>query len=54
LLKMLCQRKHGHVLVTFHAPIAVRDVTDRKVMAQKCEDVVRSGLPALPDKYKDV
>jgi 1-acyl-sn-glycerol-3-phosphate acyltransferase len=35
----------------FHAPIAVKDVKDRKEMARLCEEAVRSGLPPVPEAY---
>jgi 1-acyl-sn-glycerol-3-phosphate acyltransferase len=53
LLKLLRQSKHGRIEVTFHDPIAVSDVSDRKVMAQMCEEAVRSGLPSIPVEYSD-
>jgi 1-acyl-sn-glycerol-3-phosphate acyltransferase len=44
LVRYLKTRKQGSITVTFHDPIAVKDVENRKNMAKLCEDKVRSGL----------
>jgi 1-acyl-sn-glycerol-3-phosphate acyltransferase len=51
LLKMLSTAHHGRVEVTFHTPIAVKDVTDRKMMARMCEEAVRSAMPPVPHAH---
>ena len=53
LVKVLKAPRQGHVRVTFHAPIAVADVADRKEMARRCEQAVRGGLPDIPTAYLD-
>ncbi|MBU2934913.1 MULTISPECIES: lysophospholipid acyltransferase family protein [Pacificibacter] len=54
LIKFLKARKQGAIMVTFHEPIAVKDVPNRKDMAFLCEKAVRSGLPEIAEKFKDV
>ncbi|WP_417258816.1 lysophospholipid acyltransferase family protein [Celeribacter sp.] len=54
LIKVFKAPRQGHVHVTFHDPIAVADVDDRKEMARLCEQAVRSGLPETPKEYLDV
>ncbi|RPE71420.1 lyso-ornithine lipid acyltransferase [Pacificibacter maritimus] len=44
LVSYLKARKQGSITVTFHDPIAVAAVKNRKEMAQICEDQVRSSL----------
>lgn len=46
LLKVLAAPRQGRVIVRYHAPIPVAEVTDRKQMAQRCEQAVRAGLIA--------
>ncbi|MCA0043900.1 lysophospholipid acyltransferase family protein [Celeribacter litoreus] len=53
LLQVLKAKPQGGVRVIFHAPIAIKDVKDRKEMAARCEAAVRSGLPEIPDDYQD-
>ncbi|WP_425090392.1 lysophospholipid acyltransferase family protein [Tropicimonas sp. S265A] len=43
LLHVLAMRRNGSVEITFHPPIALRDVHDRKALAAQCEDTVRSA-----------
>jgi 1-acyl-sn-glycerol-3-phosphate acyltransferase len=43
LLYVLAAKRQGAVSVTYHAPIAVTDFTDRKALALECEMRVRSG-----------
>jgi len=45
LFKTLAARKNGGVTVTYHAPLAAVDFSDRKALARACEAAVRSGLP---------
>ena len=51
LVQVLKASPQGRVEVIFHAPIAVKDVKDRKEMARLCEEAVRSGLPPIPAAY---
>ena len=51
LVQVLMARPQGAVHVTFHDPIAVAAVKDRKDMARRCEAAVRSGLPDVPKAY---
>lgn len=44
LLKILSARRHGSVLVTYHAPLRVVDYADRKSLAKACEAAVRSAF----------
>ena len=46
LLKTLAARKPGAVEITYHAPVAVRDFADRKMLAKAMEKAVRGGLTA--------
>ena len=46
LLRVLGQSPQGRVEVIFHDPLKVDEFSDRKVLAQACEDKVRSGLRA--------
>ncbi|MFN4158643.1 MAG: lysophospholipid acyltransferase family protein [Gemmobacter sp.] len=46
LLRILAQPRQGRVEVTFHAPVAVADVADRKALAARCEALVRSSFDA--------
>lgn len=41
-VRMLATRRHGHVTVTYHDPIKVADIADRKTLAKLCEDKVRA------------
>lgn len=54
LVHVLKVMPQGRVEVTFHEPIAVKDVKDRKEMAARCEAAVRSGLPEIPEPYVNV
>ncbi len=49
LLQTLATRRQGAVELVYHAPLRVADFTDRKALAKASEDVVRAGLPSLPD-----
>lgn len=51
LVQVLKASPQGAVEVTFHDPIAIKDVKDRKEMAARCEAAVRSGLPDVPEAY---
>lgn len=44
LFQVLGMKTHGRIEVVFHTPIQVSGVTDRKEMARRCENAVRSGL----------
>jgi lyso-ornithine lipid O-acyltransferase len=44
LLAVLAARRQGQVCVIYHAPVRVRDFTDRKALARVLEDRVRAGL----------
>ncbi len=44
LLRMLAQRRHGRIEVTYHVPLIVGDFADRKALARAAEAAVRSGL----------
>lgn len=44
LLKVLAAWPQGAVEVIYHAPLAVRDFTDRKDLARSCEKAVRSAF----------
>ena len=46
LLKVLAAPKQGGVVVRYHTPIAIADVTSRKDIAQRCEAAIRAGLAA--------
>lgn len=46
LFRVLAQPVQGRIEVVFHAPIKASDVADRKDMARRCEQAVRSGLVA--------
>ncbi len=46
LLKTLAVRRQGAVEVIYHPPLQVSDFADRKVLAARAEDMVRSGLVA--------
>lgn len=48
LIKLLATPRHGHVKVTYHAPIAVNAHPDRKSLAAACEHAVRGGLEHAP------
>ncbi|MBU2866384.1 lysophospholipid acyltransferase family protein [Pacificibacter marinus] len=54
LITFLKARKQGSIEITFHDPIAVKDVPNRKDMAVLCEKAVRSALPEISDKFKNV
>lgn len=41
MLKMLASKRHGRVLVVYHAPVNVRDFSDRKALAAYTENIVR-------------
>jgi lyso-ornithine lipid O-acyltransferase len=43
LLKILAARRQGLVEVTYHAPLRVADFSDRKALAARAEQIVRSG-----------
>lgn len=43
LVRTLAARKQGRVEVTFHAPIKVTDIADRKQLARLSEEQVRAG-----------
>ena len=44
-LTLLATRQGGSVRIVCHAPIPVRDMTDRKALAQAAEAAVRAGMP---------
>lgn len=44
LFRVLAQPVQGRIEVVFHPPIKASDVVDRKDMARRCEQAVRSGL----------
>lgn len=44
LFRVLAQPVQGRIEVVFHPPIKASDVADRKDMARRCEQAVRSGL----------
>jgi 1-acyl-sn-glycerol-3-phosphate acyltransferase len=47
-LRLLAARRQGSVEVTYHAPLAVADATDRKALAKSAEEAVKSVFPKLP------
>lgn len=47
LLQVLAQAPQGRVDITWHAPMRVADFENRKELASKSEDIVRSGHAAL-------
>lgn len=53
LVKVLKARRQGRVDVTFHDPLAVAQIRDRKEMARRCEAAVRAGLGPIPEAYVD-
>ncbi|MEL7212036.1 MAG: lysophospholipid acyltransferase family protein [Pseudomonadota bacterium] len=50
LLETLACKRPGAVEITYHPPVAVAEVADRKVLAQQMEDAVRSGLGEISSK----
>lgn len=44
LVATLAERRQGHVEVTYHPPLTVRDFPDRKALARAAEAAVRRGL----------
>ena len=46
LLATLAAKRQGSVVVKYHAPVALRDFANRKVLAKTLEDQVRAGLPS--------
>ncbi|MBC6437145.1 MAG: 1-acyl-sn-glycerol-3-phosphate acyltransferase [Rhodobacteraceae bacterium] len=44
LLRMLAVPRHGRVVVTYHAPLAVSAYRDRKALARAAEAAVRAGF----------
>ncbi|XDB00051.1 lysophospholipid acyltransferase family protein [Sulfitobacter sp. LCG007] len=44
LAAVLSAPRHGSVEITYHAPVAVREASDRKRLARACEDAVRAGF----------
>lgn len=55
LLHVAAMGRRGRVVVTFHPPIDVRDIADRKALARHCEKQVRGGLRATlpPEHWRD-
>jgi 1-acyl-sn-glycerol-3-phosphate acyltransferase len=49
LMQMLAARRHGAVEVIYHAPLRVADAGDRKVLAARCERVIRDALHTALD-----
>ncbi len=41
---VLAARRQGHIVIRFHPPIRVADVSGRKALAEMCETAVRGGL----------
>lgn len=54
LITFLKARKQGAIEITFHDPIAVKDVPNRKDMALLCENAVRSSLPEIAEEFQEV
>ncbi|WP_417248889.1 lysophospholipid acyltransferase family protein [Celeribacter sp.] len=52
LMDVLKAAPQGRVEVTFHDPIEVASVKDRKELARRCEVAVRSGLPPTPVEFE--
>ncbi|WP_425050524.1 lysophospholipid acyltransferase family protein [Psychromarinibacter sp. S121] len=50
MLKLLASARGGAATVIYHAPLALGDYPDRKLMARECERRVRRGLALLPAK----
>ena len=48
LVRVIGARRQGSVEVIYHTPLKVADYPDRKVLARKCEEIVRGGMP--PDR----
>ncbi len=48
LLRVLATPRQGSVELVYHPPVRVADCAGRKDLALRCEEAVRSGLPALP------
>jgi lyso-ornithine lipid O-acyltransferase len=48
LLKTLATWRQGWVKVTFHPEVAVADFANRKLLAQHCEDVIRTAHRSPP------
>lgn len=44
LLRMLAAPRHGTARVIFHAPLRVAEMADRKTLAQRAEEAVRTGF----------
>lgn len=44
LCKILASSHAGAVALTYHAPVRVREFSDRKALAKTCEETVREGL----------
>jgi len=44
LVRLLAESKHGRVDVYWHAPLAVADFENRKVLAKAAEESVRSAV----------
>ncbi len=49
LLKTLSQGRQGHIELTYHKPVAVRDFASRKALAAYCEETVRGGHQLLQE-----
>lgn len=45
IVKLLRIPRQGKIHLTYHPPVAVADFENRKALARRCEDVVRSGFP---------
>jgi 1-acyl-sn-glycerol-3-phosphate acyltransferase len=43
LLRLLAQPRQGHVEITYHAPLHVKHVPDRKTLARRLEMMTRAG-----------
>lgn len=54
LMDVLKVAPQGRVEVTFHDPVEVASVKDRKELARRCEEAVRSGLPPVPVEFENV
>ncbi|MCH8467331.1 MAG: 1-acyl-sn-glycerol-3-phosphate acyltransferase [Roseinatronobacter sp.] len=47
-LRVLAQPRQGRIDLVFHTPMQVSEWSDRKALAQACEDAVRAGCATPP------
>jgi 1-acyl-sn-glycerol-3-phosphate acyltransferase len=47
-LRVLAQPRQGRIDLAFHTPMQVSEWSDRKALAQACEDAVRAGCATPP------